>query len=271
MIHCGSPSFGEKERQRNLYYSIPMGATTTTTWLATRTSAFTSSSSRGVGTLGRRARRHASASTPKGVNAVRSNASLGRSACPERGRCAPREDGRRRDAHQSTASFSGRREDKIIVAQKVVVHKRAHRKGINGGWATRSSIGNYDDDDEKKTTERDGDGKNAANESPAENNNATNSKEVFDKALSKKLTTMPIPSAERKRNIVLRTLTAVAITCAAIIPQISERPPMPAVSAGTARTSTLVVGATKSVLDDAGLKKEKDRKRSSWYAGTINL
>ena len=39
----------------------------------------------------------------------------------------------------------------------------------------------------------------------------------------------------------------------------------------TARTSTLVVGATKSVLDDAGLKKEKDRKRSSWYAGTINL
>ena len=137
----------------------------------------------------------------------------------------------------------------------------------------RSSIGNYDDDDddEKKTTERDGDGKTAANETTAESNNATNAREVFDKALSKKLTTMPIPSAERKRNIVLRTLTAVAITCAAIIPQISERPPMPAVSAGTARTSTLVVGATKSVLDDAGLKKEKDRKRASWYAGTINL
>ena len=258
----------EKERKRHRYHSIPMSATMTTSAVTS------SSSSRGVGTLGRRARRHASAGTPKGVNwAVRSNASssLGRSACPERGRCAPREEGRRRDAHHSTASFSGRREEKIIVAQKVVVHKRAHRKGINGGWATRSSIGNYDDDDEKKTTERDGDGKNAANESPAENNNATNSKEVFDKALSKKLTTMPIPSAERKRNIVLRTLTAVAITCAAIIPQISERPPMPAVSAGTARTSTLVVGATKSVLDDAGLKKEKDRKRSSWYAGTINL
>lgn len=93
----------------------------------------------------------------------------------------------------------------------------------------------------------------------------------FDKALSKKLTTMAIPSKERKQNILLRTLTAVAITCAAILPQISERPPTPAVSIGTARTSTLVVGATKSVLDDAGLKKEKDRKRSSWYAGTINL
>ena len=93
----------------------------------------------------------------------------------------------------------------------------------------------------------------------------------FDKALSKKLTTMAIPSKERKQNILLRTLTAVAITCAAILPQISERPPTPAMSIGTARTSTLVVGATKSVLDDAGLKKEKDRKRSSWYAGTINL
>ena len=57
-------------------------------------------------------------------------------------------------------------------------------------------IGNYDDDDddEKKTTERDGDGKTAANETTAENNNATNAREVFDKALSKKLTTMPIPS-----------------------------------------------------------------------------
>ena len=94
---------------------------------------------------------------------------------------------------------------------------------------------------------------------------------LFDKALSKKLTTMAIPSKERKQNILLRTLTAVAITCAAILPQISERPPTPAMSIGTARTSTLVVGATKSVLDDAGLKKEKDRKRSSWYAGTINL
>ena len=93
----------------------------------------------------------------------------------------------------------------------------------------------------------------------------------FDKALSKKLTTMTIPSKERKQNILLRTLTALAITCAAILPQISERPPTPAMSIGTARTSTLVVGATKSVLDDAGLKKEKDRKRSSWYAGTINL
>ena len=93
----------------------------------------------------------------------------------------------------------------------------------------------------------------------------------FDKALSKKLTTMAIPSKERKQNILLRTLTAVAITCAAILPQISERPPTPAMSIGTARTSTLVVGATKSVLDDASLKKEKDRKRSSWYAGTINL
>ena len=114
-------------------------------------------------------------------------------------------------------------------------------------------------------------------EKDEENNNDTTSrseeeKEVlFDKALSKKLTTMPIPSAERKQNILLRTLTAVAITCAAIIPQISERPPTPALSVGTARTSTLVVGATKSVLEDAGLKKETDRKRSSWYAGTINL
>ena len=89
--------------------------------------------------------------------------------------------------------------------------------------------------------------------------------------MSKKLTTMAIPSKERKQNILLRTLTAVAITCAEILPQISERPPTPAMSIGTARTSTLVVGATKSVLDDAGLKKEKDRKRSSWYAGTINL
>jgi hypothetical protein len=113
----------------------------------------------------------------------------------------------------------------------------------------------------------------------AENNNNDASGEekeeseevLFDKALSKKLTTMPIPSAERKQNILLRTLTAVAITCAAIIPQISERPPTPALSVGTARTSTLVVGATKSVLEDAGLKKETDRKRSSWYAGTINL
>jgi len=113
----------------------------------------------------------------------------------------------------------------------------------------------------------------------AENNNDDASGEekeeseevLFDKALSKKLTTMPIPSAERKQNILLRTLTAVAITCAAIIPQISERPPTPALSVGTARTSTLVVGATKSVLEDAGLKKETDRKRSSWYAGTINL
>ena len=115
-------------------------------------------------------------------------------------------------------------------------------------------------------------------EKDEENNNDFTSrseeeeKEVlFDKALSKKLTTMPIPSAERKQNILLRTLTAVAITCAAIIPQISERPPTPALSVGTARTSTLVVGATKSVLEDAGLKKETDRKRSSWYAGTINL
>ena len=113
-------------------------------------------------------------------------------------------------------------------------------------------------------------------EKDEENNNDTTSSEeekevLFDKALSKKLTTMPIPSAERKQNILLRTLTAVAITCAAIIPQISERPPTPALSVGTARTSTLVVGATKSVLEDAGLKKETDRKRSSWYAGTINL
>ena len=111
-------------------------------------------------------------------------------------------------------------------------------------------------------------------EKDEENNNDTSSEEkevLFDKVLSKKLTTMPIPSAERKQNILLRTLTAVAITCAAIIPQISERPPTPALSVGTARTSTLVVGATKSVLEDAGLKKEKDRKRSSWYAGTINL
>jgi hypothetical protein len=115
-------------------------------------------------------------------------------------------------------------------------------------------------------------------EKDEENNNDTSSEEkeeseevLFDKALSKKLTTMPIPSAERKQNILLRTLTAVAITCAAIIPQISERPPTPALSVGTARTSTLVVGATKSVLEDAGLKKETDRKRSSWYAGTINL
>lgn len=112
----------------------------------------------------------------------------------------------------------------------------------------------------------------------AENNDDASGEEkeeseevLFDKALSKKLTTMPIPSAERKQNILLRTLTAVAITCAAIIPQISERPPTPALSVGTARTSTLVVGATKSVLEDAGLKKETDRKRSSWYAGTINL
>ena len=177
LLHPSFVRLGRKREKRHRYHSIPMSATTMTTSVVT-----SSSSSRGVvGTLGRRARRHASAGTPKGVNwAVRSNASsssssLGRSACSERGRCAPREEGRRRDAHHSTASFSGRREEKIIVALKVVVHKRAHRK-INGGWAMRSSIGDYDDDDddEKKTTERDGDGKTAANETTAENRNHSN-------------------------------------------------------------------------------------------------
>ena len=77
----------------------------------------------------------------------------------------------------------------------------------------RSSIGNYDDDDddEKKTTERDGDGKTAANETTAENNNATNAREVFDKALSKKLTTMPRlkKSSKFSRKSVLWTRTDV--------------------------------------------------------------
>jgi len=149
----------------------------------------------------------------------------------------------------SAASFSGR-----TTSSSSLMRRRQTER--------TSRIESKNNDEEKDERTRDDESK------------TSKEKEVeksFDKALSKKLTTMAIPSKERKQNILLRTLTAVAITCAAILPQISERPPTPAMSIGTARTSTLVVGATKSVLDDAGLKKEKDRKRSSWYAGTINL
>lgn len=147
----------------------------------------------------------------------------------------------------SAASFSGR-----TTSSSSLMRRRQTER------TSRIESKNKDEEDERTRDE----------------SKTSKEKEVeksFDKALSKKLTTMAIPSKERKQNILLRTLTAVAITCAAILPQISERPPTPAMSIGTARTSTLVVGATKSVLDDAGLKKEKDRKRSSWYAGTINL
>jgi len=93
--------------------------------------------------------------------------------------------------------------------------------------------------------------------------------EEFDKMLAKKLIKSN-PSKERKQNILLRTLTAVAITCAAIIPQISERPPTPVMTVG--RTSTLVVGATKSVLEDQKTKKsESEKKKLAWYTGSINL
>jgi len=154
---------------------------------------------------------------------------------------------RDRRSSVSSASFSGR-----ITRTSSSLRRRTER-------TSRIESKNNNEDDERTRDES----KTSKEEEEVEKS--------FDKALSKKLTTMAIPSAERKQNILLRTLTAVAITCAAIIPQISERPPTPAMSIGTARTSTLVVGATKSVLDDAGLKKEKDRKRSSWYAGTINL
>lgn len=133
----------------------------------------------------------------------------------------------------SLASFSGRSHKNVML--------------------TKASISNEEEtnDDERKKKKK--------------NDEA----EEFDKMLAKKLIKSN-PSKERKQNILLRTLTAVAITCAAIIPQISERPPTPVMTVG--RTSTLVVGATKSVLEDQKTKKsESEKKKLAWYTGSINL
>ena len=201
--------------------------------------ATTSSTSRFVGSA---TKRHAQKNVPRHTHRS-SNITSVSAIGPFREQSSSARD---RRSSVSSASFSGR-----ITRTSSSLRRRTER-------TSRIESKNNDEEDERTRDE-------------SKTSKDLEVEKSFDKALSKKLTTMAIPSKERKQNILLRTLTAVAITCAAILPQISERPPTPAMSIGTARTSTLVVGATKSVLDDAGLKKEKDRKRSSWYAGTINL
>merc|ERR1712072_1597599 len=77
-------SFGEKERKRNRYYSIPMA--TTTSWLATRTSAFVAPSSRATKCIGIDPQRGKCCSFQR--IAREKHLSRERQVCPERRRQA---------------------------------------------------------------------------------------------------------------------------------------------------------------------------------------